>query len=377
MKRLILELNLAFILLLNASTTPAQNDVQNTFSIKLNVPVIIDEEIKTEYIPEKMQDKLQEFNDKKSYLTIRVNNSVLQHAYNGFWGTYQNQYFPFETITIKGQISEDHMNLKYIDIQKELRTKTDYRREEEFIKLKLENVPLFNGICFFNKSISTVKLIEYEFKITEISKDYYERTHLKRFKSIDYDVIPDNPKLARGKFTIDLKIDGAPESFIVETEKIRGQDISWEPPISEIVGKQKAFTPNAIALYFDEREFEERNNKNFIEFFEDLLFSEEIIYAEPELIVCERRLLKYILQELALNQTELVDHNMQVNSDITKEQFAIFVSGDVSKKSIKLQLYSKMGAARISAFNLSEENLPFAVHEIYNKLRHEIKLMKS
>jgi hypothetical protein len=169
MKLRIFKLSFVIIILHIASLCQAQNNsTQNTFSLKLNVPVIIDEKIKTEYIPERMQDELQEYHDKKSYFTVEANNVSLNYANNLFWGTYESQYFPFEKITIYGRFSDDQMTLENMKAVMQWQTNDKYRKESEIAEIRFENVPMYNGVCFFDKTKSKIELIKYDYSKIEI-----------------------------------------------------------------------------------------------------------------------------------------------------------------------------------------------------------------
>ena len=187
------------IILLFSISGKTQNSDQNTFSIKLNIPVFIDEMLKTEYVRPNMQDNLETYSNKETSFSLVQNYCQLNYSDNQFWGTHTNENFPYEKITIRGRVSNDRMILYYIYVSMEWHVNDESRKESEVVELYLEDVPMFDGYCFFDKSKSKIKLQRYEYSKTETHRGFSTTTHKKSGIAINLDDIPAKPMLAKQK----------------------------------------------------------------------------------------------------------------------------------------------------------------------------------
>lgn len=354
MKPFYLKLFLTFFALLIVFCSHSQiNKNQNNFSLKLNIPVIIDEEIKTIYVPEKMQDKFQEFHDKKTSISFGANNSKLEYAGNQFRGTWENNYFPHDKITIRGTVSEDHMLLESMTVDYQMNTEDNYRKESEIISLHFENVPMYNGNCLFDKAISKVELNDYRYSTTEISRDYYTRTHTKTVKAIDYDEIPREPKLASWKFRIQLKMDGPP-SYKIDVENVRGADPNWVPPLFDISDSETSMKPRSIGIYENPPSWILAGSVNTITHYFLRISGYKVFERKGKSA-------QKIQGEQKLSESGLVREETKIKNLLLKEEIALITNYKAENKILECTVASASGEKRVEAFPVDEENYGFLI----------------
>ncbi|MGC9355032.1 MAG: hypothetical protein ACP5D9_14395 [Mariniphaga sp.] len=335
----------------SAQTNPSEN----TISLKLNIPVIIDEILKTEYVREKMQDNYQEFIDKKTSINFGANYCKLEYADNRFRGTWENEYFPYDKIAVRGTVSEDHMLLESMGVEYQMNFEEDNRKESEIIFLGFENVPMYEGICRFDKAISKVELRDYHYSKTEIRQNFYVRTHKKTVKTIDYDEIPREPELASAKFRIHLRINGPP-SYRIFVKDIRGLNPDWIPPLFSDSDKNVSTKPRSIAIYENSPLWIPNGSTNTITHYFRTLNS--------YLKVLERVEIEKLKQEHNLSASGLVSQSSLINNQLMKEEIALIIDYLPENKILRCTVASKIGEKRIDTLPITENNYGLALPSV-------------
>jgi len=366
MKPVTIKLFLTLISFFIVFCSQSQNSTtQNTFSLKLNVPVIIDEEIKTMYVPERMQDKSQEFRDKKTSIGFGANHCKLEYAGNRFRGTWENNYFPHNKFIIRGTVSEDHMLLESMTVDYQMNTEDKYRKESEIISLRFENVPMYNGNCLFDKTISKVELKNYHYSTTEISRDYYTRTHSKTVKAIDYDEIPREPKLASWKFRIQLKMDGPP-SYKIDVQNIRGSDPNWVPPFFAESDTKISAKPHSIGIYENPPSWILAGSVNTITHY---------FLGIPGYKVFERngKSARKVQEEYILSESGLVREEAKTGNLLLKEEIALIIKYKPENKILECRVASAVGEKRVEAFPVDEENYGFLITSFCREVKKAVE----
>lgn len=332
-----------------AFTLVAQNTTPlNNFSLNLNVPLIVDEVSKTEYIPEKMKalNSFQEYTDKATSFSFRVTNyPTLEYFGNLFRGAWENEYFPYEKVNIKGQVSLDRKILEWIIVDYQMNVE-DNPKESEIISLKFENIPIkLNGLCVFNKATSKIELLDYRYTKTE-SSSRSMGTYTKTGKAINLDEIPSAPELVTGKFRIVLNMDGPP-SYKITVEKTRGAAPDWLPPLFTTSDTEASTEPGSIGIYEECPPWIPINSPGMI----TLCFLEK-----PKYKVLERIKNKQLQDELNLSESGLVKENSQVKNNLLKEQIALLIDYKPENKTLKCTVTSASGEKRIEGYPVTEEN---------------------
>lgn len=338
-------------LFINPSINAQNTQSQNTFSLRLNVPVIMDEIIRKNYIPERMQDVNQEYPDKKTSISIDARTTPLNYASNRFRGTYKNEFFPYNTVSISGSVSPDHMTLEKMTVISNWEVEDEYRKESEDFEMYFENVPMYSGNCFFDKSVSKAVLKKYRYSKTEISKDYYTAINTRAAKAINFEQIPSNPKLATGKFRIQLKMDGPP-SYVIDTENVRGPDPDWQPPLFTGSGTQTAFEPGSVGIYENCPPWIAPGSVNTVTWY---------FLKLPEYKVFERAKIGKLRQEQQLSASGLVKEDAEVKNRLMKEEVALVVNYITENKRLECSVASVAGQKKVQAFNVSEDNYGYVI----------------
>lgn len=348
------EMFLILIIILNMCGHIFSQDTEarNMIYTNINVPIVIDQFFHCNYRDPAVNDYSKEYINVSEDISFDLRNASMNVAGDRFSGTWSNPNYPFETIAFSGEVSPDRMELKRLYLEKSMHLQDkDYYEEKKSAAVLFEDVPMFNGVCKFDKSKSALSVMHYSHsRITRGRK--YTNSDQWVFKGTKMDRIEDNPSLAYIRLQIKLFMDG-PASYIIDVEKIRGEQEDWEPPISAIVGKEKKATPNSVSIYKDFEGMDEQS-EYYTGALADML-GEEIL-ENPLWYVYEREHLSEILQEQLLSVSPLVDPNQKVQSDILKEEVVILATGNMTHKMIRFKLESKKAAYRVTAYNVDNEN---------------------
>lgn len=348
-----LSLLLLLFLAVGSSGFSQGTQPKNIIQTDINVPIVIDQFYHCDYKDPGAEDYGKEYLNVSGDISLDLRNASMNVAGDRFSGTWTNPNYPFETIAFNGEVSADRMVLERLYLEKSMHLQDgDYYEEKKSAAVLFENVPMFNGVCKFDKSKSRLKVLQYSFSRDRRSRKYTQSDRWV-YKEINMDRIEDHPDLAFIRLQIKLFMDG-PASYIIDVEKIRGEQADWEPPISEVVGKEKEATPNSTAIYWDFEGLDEQTDYYAGELAS--IVGIEIGFHDESWNVYDREFLSLILQEHQLNASPLVDPDMQVESDIGKEELAIFVTGDMSRKMIRFDLVSKKASYRVTVYNVDPEN---------------------
>ncbi|MBN1199707.1 MAG: hypothetical protein JXA23_10175 [Bacteroidales bacterium] len=164
-------------------------------------------------------------------------------------------------------------------------------------------------------------------------------------------------------------MDGPP-SYLILVNDIRGEDSTWEPPVSDLIGMGKAFEPNSVGIYMNDDGMDEKTVilTNGIA----LQISLELL-KKPGLKILERGKLSAIIQEIKLGETGLVSEETGISSaKLMKEEFALFMKAGmdtISKESrIECEIFCKKGAKKIGIVNIDLRIVSSAIHDMSEKI---------
>lgn len=334
----------------------SQNDqTKNFVYINVDVPVFVDENTFTKNKHPNVEDESKANSNMNWNVNISLKNVDINVAGNSFSGFYTSKYYPYEKIVFQGRVSADRMMLEYLSLQRNYNVGDQYSSEKLSARMVFEQVPMFNGVCKYEKGRSTVVVHDYTYEKQEHSR-YYDRKVTRKFVALNEEKIPDDPRLAYWKIKINIYMDG-PQSYMIYEEETAGPEEDWQPPIAAIVGDEKPFTPNYTASYVDMESMDERSGY-YADTFRDRL-EEEIMFAHDGWGVADREYLNEIIGELLLNQSSMIDESQRVNSDITKEEVSIFIEADCAHKTLIANIKGRKAAYRVSAYNFDEENYEY------------------
>jgi hypothetical protein len=367
---------LLFITSVSAYNILAQTE--NTISIQVVIPVIIEKIEKTDYTKPEMTDLYSL--DKTTWgLSIKIPQSKIEVLGNLFKGSYTNEYFPYEKIDFKGKVSKDRMKLLSLDIKSSYSIEGFSAKSEvsDFTVYNLpishSSLPLADDICKFDKDISSVKVNNY--KYTKTSSGRHSSYSLTRtYKRVNTELLPGLEDIFR--FKIKLNMDGPP-SYTIHVEDLPKDDPDYSHFLSERQGEVIQVEPNSVAIYKNDEDLDEASIFELKRTVSDLLteFTGTVqihkggkkVYIAPIIEgvkVFERTKMDKILQEIELGESGLATEESKVRSGrLMIEEVALLVRTDFLNNYIEYKILSKEKATKITALNLNENNFGFAKWE--------------
>ncbi len=368
-------LMISFTQALMGQNTPTEN----TISIQLVIPIIIEKIEETDYPKPEMTD-LYSLDETTWALSVKIPQYKIEVLGNLFKGSYTNQYFPYGKIDFRGRVSKDRMKLLSLDIRSSYSIE-GFPSESEVSHFTVYNLPISHsslpmadGICKFDMDISSVKVTNYKYSKTSSGRhSSYSLT--RTYKKVNTELLPGLEDVFR--FKIKLNMDGPP-SYTIHVEDLPKDDPDYSLFLSERQGEEVQVEPNSVAIYKNDKGLDETSivelkssvNALLKEFKGSLEIHEKgrEVYIAPIIKgvkVFERTKMDKIQQEIELSESGLTTEESKVRSGrLMIEEVALLVRTDLLTHYIEYKILSKEKATKITALNVNEISFGFAKWEV-------------
>jgi len=353
----------------------AQNTAEeNTITIKIVIPIIIEKIEETDYTDQTKD--LYSLNETTWAIGINIPKCKIEVGGNFFNGSYTNEHWPFQKINFSGHVSKDGMMMTKLMIQTSY-SNEGYTNESETSYITLTNLPISHsslpvadGICKFDKDISSVEVDNYKYTKTSSSR-YYNKSLTRTFKHVNNELLPGLEDIFR--FRIQLLMDGPP-SYTIHIEDLSKDDPDYSLFLSERQSGEIQVEPNSVAIYKNDEGLDEasiaklKSTMNILlkEFTGTLQLYKggREVYVAPIIKgvkVLERTKMDKMLQETELGESGLTTEESKVRSNrLMIEEVALLVRTDLLNNYIEYKILSKEKATKITVLNVNENNFSFA-----------------
>ncbi|MEN8249752.1 MAG: hypothetical protein ABFS32_12530 [Bacteroidota bacterium] len=339
-------------------------DTENTISANITIPVIIEKIDETDYTDPNSTDLKYIESETTMGISIKIPRfpkCKIEVGGNYFKGSYTNEGWKGEKISFKGMVSEDRMMLLEVNFEMSYNKSDDSFLESETSKITLYNLPISHsslpvadGICKFDKDISSVKVYDYKYTKTSSSR-HYNKSLTKTFKRVNTELLPGLEDVFR--FKIQLFMDGPP-SYMLYVEDLPQDDLDYSLFLTERQNGEIQVEPNSVAIYKND---EGLNEASIEETKNHALFLVIDFANTPGLKVLERAEMAEMIKEAELSESELVTEEGKVRSGrLMIEEVALLVKTDLLNNYIEYKILSKEKATKITALNVNENNLGLA-----------------
>jgi hypothetical protein len=338
--------------------------------VKIVIPVIIEKIDETDYTDPRATD-LKSVDSKASIgVGINIPECKIEVGGNHFSGSYTNERWPFQKIYFRGHTSADGMMLQKLWIYKSYSNGDDSFLESETSNFTLFNLPISHsslpvadGICKFDKDISSVEVYKYNYTKTSSSRNY-NKSLTRTFKHVNNELLPGLEDIFR--FRIKLSIDGPP-SYMLYVEDLPQDDPDYSLFLSERQNGEIQVELNSVAIY---NNYEGLDKSSTFKINQDInLLTMELLKASVKNVYARIKMDK-IQQEAELSELGLTTEEGKVRSNrLLKEEVALLVKIDLPNKNIEYKILSKKGAKIVSVYNVTEEHYSCA----YTKARNEAR----
>jgi len=333
-------------------------DIENTISVKIVVPVIIEKIEETDYTDQTTD--LYSLSETTMAISIRIPKCKIEVGGNFFEGSYISERYPHEKIWFEGNVSKDRMMLKRLTFRSSY-DKEGYTIESEISHFVLLNIPISHsslpaadGFCKFDKDISSVEVYEYRYTKTSSGR-HSDYSLTKTFIRVNTENLPDLEDPFR--FKIKLNMDGPP-SYVLHVEDLSQDDPYYSFFLSERQSGEIQVEPNSVALYKNDEGLDEAS---IAKLKSTLLWLSVDFSHKKGIKVLERTNMDKMIQEIELGESGLTTEESKVRSDrLMIEEVALLVRTDLRDKYIEYKILSKEKATKITVFNLNENNFDFA-----------------
>lgn len=333
---------------------------ENTISVKIVIPVIHEKIDETDYTNPRMTDLKAVDSEASIGVGINIPECKIEVSNIFFNGSYTNERWPHEKINFSGYVSADRRMLLKLRIEKSYTVGDESFLESENCKIILNNLPITHshlpvadGFCRFDNSISSVEVHHYTYTKTSKSGNY-NKSFTRTFTHVNNELLPGLEDAFR--FRIKLNMDGPP-LFMLYVEDLPQDDPDYRQYIqylSERQGYIEEIEPNSVAVY---RNYDGINDtsRKLTKGWSSLLIIE--ISKKPGVKVLERMKIDKIHQEIKLGEAGLVTEESKVRANrLMSEEIAIFVQVDWPGKTIEYKIFSREEAKIVRVPNFSELN---------------------
>jgi len=343
---------------------------ENIIWAKISVTLIVDITEETDYSHPGMQDLVKNFPSALSTININLLNCPLRIFGNRFQGSYRNSYYPYDSTWFDGTVSQDRMMLKELAISRRILYQDDRNEMSEILDVILQDLPMHNGICTFDKENSSISVPAYTSKkVTSSKHQTFRRTVI--FREIDYGPILNHS--GNWNFRIRINMEG-PSSYLILIHDVRGEDTLWAPPVASLLNENVPEEPGSVGIYPDIYS-QDPQEISLIRGTVSMLSAN--LSKTQGLKILERMNLQKILKEIELSQSGLIKEEPRVQSRLMKEEVSVILKMEFSREIQEFQMdcmiTSRKGATRIQILNIDQKNLISASNALLNKVSEVVQ----